>query len=176
MGMTQNFKQRGPQIVVILKSWKSQFDGYIPSTMSAQAAAYPSLFLVSSIAASGLFSSLLGQWRNSLGMGRMACQSQWGIMGNLFFQGGSRISSHKRWQVLTGLIMSLGFFIWWYSIPILYIVEFNCHVGLAIPLLVFNKFTCDPPFSALPLHLVAAPSCGCRDPCFSPPVSRRCGF
>lgn len=92
-------------------------------------------------------------------------------MGNhgesLFSRGLQNLKSQK----MTGLIMSLGFFIWWYSIPSLYIVEFNCHGGLAIPLLVFNKFTCDPP-----LHLVAAPSCGCRDPCFSPPVSRRYGY
>lgn len=168
MGMAQNFKQRGPQIVVILKSWKSQFDAYIPSTMSAQAAAYPSLFLVSSIAASRLFSSLLGPRSGGIpwdgeNMGEWLAK----VNGESLFSRLQNLESQK----MTGLIMSVGFFIWWYSIPGLYIVKFNCHVGLAIPLLVFNKFTCDPP-----LHLIAAPSCGCRDPCFSPPVSRRCGY
>lgn len=89
MGMTQNFKQIGPQIVVILKSWKSQFDAYIPSTMSAQAAAYPSLFLVSSIAASRLFSSLLGPRSGGIpwGWGEWLAKvngESWGIS---FFKG-----------------------------------------------------------------------------------------
>ena len=172
MGMTQNFKQRGPQIVVILKSWKSQFDAYIPSTMSPQAAAYPSLFLVSSIAASRLFSSLLGPRSGGIPWGwgeygRMACQSQWGI--SFFKAPESRVTKDDRSHNVA----------WLLHLVVFYPQSLHCRVQLpcwSCDTAACLQLTCDPPFSVLPLHLVAAPSCGCRDPCFSPPVSRRYGY